>query len=168
MYELLSEIDIRAPIAAVWGILADFAAYAKWTGAAFVTEEPEDRTRISYAIRIVLDGGPEKPWSFPGRITSRHAPDILAWSLGMPWLLAIHMRYDLTRADGATHVRHLVRFGGLLPMLSQARFRRIWQPVMDRTLSDLAVRAGQPTRPSRLRRGGSAGKSRRRVGPPSR
>lgn len=164
MYELLSEIDVKAPVAAVWAILTDFASYPRWTGAARVTEEPDDRTRITYAIRVISNGRPEKRWAFPGRFTANQPPSVLGWRLGMPWLLLIEMQYALARTDGATHVRHVVRFKGAVPAVRKASFKRIFQPVMDRTLSDLAVRAGQPTRPSRGSLPGRPAKKRRRPG----
>jgi hypothetical protein len=148
VYELVSEIDINAPVAAVRAILTDFDSYSKWTGAARVIEEPDDPTRITYAIRVIFKGSPERPWTFPGRLTTNH-PDLLGWRLGMLGLLVIEMQYAFAWTNGATHVRHLVRFRGVLPALSKNRFKRIFQPVMDRTLSDLAMRARQPSRPLR-------------------
>ena len=147
MYELVSEIDVKAPVATVRAILTDFASYPKWTGAARVTEEPDDRTRITYAIRVIFKDSPEKSWALPGRLTTNHPPSGLGWRLGVPWLLVIEMQYAFAWANGATHVCHAVRFTGLLPALNKSRFKRIFQPVMDRTLSDLAVRARQPSRP---------------------
>lgn len=149
MYELVSEIDVKAPVATVRAILTDFASYPKWTGTARVTEEPDDRTRITYAIQVIFKDGPEKSWVFPGRLTANHPPSGLAWQLGMPGLLVIEMQYRFARANGATRVCHVVKFRGLLPAVMKSRLKRIFQPVMDRTLSDLAVRARQPSRPLR-------------------
>lgn len=157
MYELVSEIDVKAPVATVRAILTDFASYPKWTGAARVIEAPGDRTRITYQIRLIFKDGPEKPWTFPGRVTTDQ-PDLLGWRLGMPGLLVIEMQYAFAWTNGATHVRHSVRFRGVLPALSKTRFKRIFQPVLDRTLSDLAVRARQPSRPLRASPRRRAGK----------
>lgn len=146
VYELVSEIDVKAPVATVQAILTDFASYPKWTGAARVTEKPDDPTRITYVIRVIFGGSPEKPWAFPGRLTINHLPNVIGWRLGMLGFLIIDMQYAFAWTNGATHVRHVVRFKGLLPALSEKRFRRVFQPVMDRILSDLAVRARQASR----------------------
>lgn len=147
MYELLSEIDVKAPIATVWAILADFSAYPKWTGAARITEESDDPSRLTYVIRISTKGSAKRPWAFPGQVTSSHPPETLRWTLGFPWLLMIEMQYALTRMTGVTHVRQVVQFKGVVPAIRKALFKRLFQSVMDATLRDLKLRAGQPTRP---------------------
>ena len=146
VYELVSEIDVKAPVATVQAILMDFASYPKWTGAARVTEKPDDPTRIIYVIRLIFKGAPEKPWAFPGQLTASLPPNVIGWRLGMFGLLTIEMQYAFTWTNGATHVRQLVRFKGILPALSETRYRHVFQPVMDRILSDLAMRARQASR----------------------
>lgn len=149
MYELTSEINVKAPVATVRAILTDFRSYPKWTGAALVTEDPNDRTKITYAIRLSFNGGREKSWPFPGRLNSNQPSGQLGWRLGLPGLLIVEMQYAFAWTNGATHLRHYVRFGGVIPALAKKRFKRTFQPVMDRMLSDLAVRARQPLRPLR-------------------
>ncbi|MDO8411055.1 MAG: SRPBCC family protein [Phenylobacterium sp.] len=151
MYELVSEINVKAPVATVRAILTDFGSYPKWTGAARVAEEASDRTKITYVIRLRFKDGPEKSWPFSGQLTI-NPPGLLGWRLGLPGLLGIEMRYAFAWTNGATHVHHLVRFSGVLAGLGKNRFKRIFQPVMDRTLNDLAVRARHPLRISSHRR----------------
>jgi len=146
VYELVSEIDVKAPVATVQAILTDFASYPKWTGAARVTEKPDDPTRVIYVVRLIFKGGPEKPWAFPGRLIAPLPPNVIGWRLGMLGLLSIEMKYAFAWTNGATHVRQVVRFKGILPALSENRYRHVFQPVMDRILSDLAVRARQASR----------------------
>lgn len=135
-----SSIVVAAPVAAVMGVIADFAAYPEWaTGvrSAEVTQAgPGGRAA---AVRFVLDAGIIKDsyvlayeWD---------ADAAVRWSLAGPGSMISEMSggYLLSPAAGGTRVTYELAVGLRVPMLGMLK-RKAEKTIIDTALRGLKKR----------------------------
>ncbi len=113
MRKIETTVDIDAPPAAVWDVLATFRSYPEWNP--FVREisgEPDLGRRLH--VRLQTPSG--RGFSFKPRVTAAEPAQRFAWlgRLGLPGLFDGHHMFELTCSDNGTHLVHREEFRGLL------------------------------------------------------
>jgi hypothetical protein len=113
-HELHTEVEIAAPIEAVWETLTDLAAYPDWnpfivssTGRADVGERLTNRLRPPGGRAI----------TFKPKVTVLQPPVTFEWlgHLGLPGIFDGRHRFDLApRKNGGTLVTQSEQFDGIL------------------------------------------------------
>jgi hypothetical protein len=122
--EIVTEVEIDAPVEVVWGILSDTAAYAEWNPFLVrVDGEPQAGARIS--VRFSPPGG--RAMTMKPRVLVVDPPRELRWkgSLGVPGIFDGEHIFQLEALD-ATRTRVVQReeFGGFLVPLTGKLLRR--------------------------------------------
>jgi hypothetical protein len=114
MAELRTSIEIDAAPAAVWSILADFAAYPDWNP--FVRSvEGEARVGAKLRVRIAPPGG--KPMTFTPTVLRAEPGQELRWlgRLVLPGIFDGEHVFELADAgEGRTRFLHHEEFRGIL------------------------------------------------------
>lgn len=120
MREIRTEVDVAAPIADVWRVVADLAAYEAWNP--FLTRfDAEPRVGAKGRLTAAMAG--RKPRSTPVTILAADEPRVLGWrgQLLAPWLFAGTHFIELAPAAGGTRVINREEFRGILaPLLLRA------------------------------------------------
>lgn len=116
-HELRTEIEIAAPVAAVWETLTDLAAYTDWNP--FIVSA-EGRVAVGERLtnRMHPPGG--KPLTFKPTVTVVEPNKAFEWlgRLGLPGVFDGRHRFDLAPSgDGGTVVTQSERFDGVLVRL---------------------------------------------------
>jgi hypothetical protein len=113
-HELRTQVEITAPVDAVWGVLTDLAAYQDWNpfivSAAGRAEVGEQLTN-----RMQPPGG--RAVTFKPTVTEVEPAVTLEWlgHLGLPGVFDGRHRFDLAPSgDGGTLVTHSEQFDGIL------------------------------------------------------
>jgi hypothetical protein len=138
MRVIRTEIEIAAPPATVWAVLADFGGYPEWNP--FITSA--DGTLAVgeiLTLEMVLEGG--KPQTFTPSVTAMRENAELQWlgALRWSWLFSAEHRFALTVVGSGTRVVHSEVFRGLLvPLLrntidrTERAFRALNSALRDR------------------------------------
>lgn len=119
-YELHTEVEIAAPIEAVWDTLIDLSSYPGWNP--FVVSS-EGRAAVGERLtnRLRPPGGREM--SFRPTVTVVERPTTFEWlgRLGMPGIFDGRHRFELTPGDdGGTLVTQSEQFDGVLVRLMRS------------------------------------------------
>lgn len=125
MKKINTEIEIAAPPEAVWGVLADFAAYPEWNPfMCSVSGEAVVGSRL--VARMQPTEG--KAMTFRPTVTAVEPEQHLEWvgRLGLPRLFDGRHRFTIERTSGGTKFIHSEEFTGLLVPL-------LWQRIVDGT-----------------------------------
>lgn len=120
-FVLSTEIDIQAPPAVVWHVLADFGAYPEWNP--FIHTLTGD-VKPGHRIRVLLQPPGGKAMRFSPKVLSFDKNRELSW-LGSLWVRGLfdgEHRFRLTEnPDGSTTLFHTEHFNGLLvPLLRKS------------------------------------------------
>ncbi|MEZ4554067.1 MAG: SRPBCC family protein [Dehalococcoidia bacterium] len=132
----VSNIDIAAPAAEVWRVLAGLSAWPEW----------------NKDVRAIDVRGPVAPgttfrWKAgPGWITSRlievDAPGRIVWTGSTLGIRALHV-HDIAQQDGVAHVRSEESWSGLLPWILRRPMRSMLSRSLDSGLAQLKRRVEQ-------------------------
>ena len=112
-HELHTDIEIAAPIEAVWETLTDLGAYPEWNPFIVSAEGPvEVGERLTN--RLQPPGG--KAMTFTPAVTAVEAPVIFEWlgRLGLPGIFDGRHRFDLAPTEHGTRVTQTEQFSGIL------------------------------------------------------
>ena len=113
-HELHTEIEIAAPIEAVWEALTDLAAYPEWNPF-IVSAEGRADVGESLTNRMQPPGG--KGMTFKPTVAVVEAPVALEWlgRLGLPGIFDGRHRFDLAPTEnGGTLMTQSEQFDGIL------------------------------------------------------
>lgn len=115
MYELRTEIEIKASAEQVWDILSDFGAYGQWNP--FVRElaggEP---TAVGTKLGVTISPPGGKAMRFSPSVTEWEPGQRFAWlgHLLVPGLFDGEHRYELEPTTDGVRLVHSERFRGVL------------------------------------------------------
>lgn len=122
---------IKAPPAAVWDVLTDFAAYGEWNPVVTIAEGPLEEGR-RLALRIAPSG--RVAYVARPRVSRVVAERELRWQRRMP-LLITEQVFELEAVPGGTRVTHGQEvWGPLVPAEGSGRRERM----RDKALRDYA------------------------------
>jgi len=128
------EIEISAPPATVWAVLADLAAWPTW-----------NRDVRSVTLEGPVESGTVFRWkSGPASLFSRlqvvDEPREIAWTGVTMRIHAVHV-FRLSPSEGGTLVRSEESWRGLIPTLFRAYSRRTLRSGIESVLAALKVEA---------------------------
>jgi len=149
MSEIITTIDIDAPVEIVWDILTDLERYAEWNP--FIRES---RGEATLGCRLTC-----RPEVIKGRIQTFHPvvtrvekPKVFAWTgiVGLPWLAEGEHIFELEAlGENRTHHVHRMEYRGLLAPLMGAGLisnkTRLGFIRMNEALKKRAEEGGHPT-----------------------
>ena len=113
-HELRTEIEIAAPIEAVWEALTDLAAYPDWNP--FIVSA-EGRADVGERLSNRMQPPDGRPITFKPTVTVVEPPVALEWlgRLGLPGIFDGRHRFDLVpNKNGGTVVTQSEQFDGIL------------------------------------------------------
>ncbi len=119
-HELRTEIDIAAPVVAVWETLTDLAAYADWNP--FIVSA-EGRVEVGERLRNRMHPPGGRPLTFTPTVTVVEPHTTFEWlgRLGLPGLFDGRHRFDLApSANGGTTMKQSEQFDGVLVRLMRS------------------------------------------------
>lgn len=120
MIEVAADIVIGAAPDRVWRTLTDFARFRQWHPFLELEGVPEKGTKVHYWFRLKPDG--PRQWDTTAWITELETQRALVLELGIPFLLRIEERFELSREANGTLLKHIARFRGLLPAMMPRKF----------------------------------------------
>lgn len=142
------DIQIGAPVAAVWAVLSDIHAYPEWNRYTPVSWDDEAKGLITVAVTSVTRTGSPHRFQMPGRIHLRE-PDEMSLSLGVPGLVRITIVYNLSPHLGGTRVEVRIGSSGLAGIFLRRRFKGVYRKPVQAALEDLRRRCDAGDRQSR-------------------
>jgi len=113
-HELHTEIEIDAPVEAVWGVITDLEAYAEWNP--FITQSSGEAA-IGNKLVNRMEPPDGKAMTFKPVVTAVEPTETFEWlgRLGVPGVFDGRHRFELTTTpSGGTRVAHGEHFSGVL------------------------------------------------------
>jgi len=137
MYSIRTETFLDAPPGAVWGVLADFAAYAAWNPL-MVEARGELRVGARLAFKVRLPGMGGRAQALRATLVEMEPGRGLAWAGGVPGVLLGRHSLWLSPDGAGTRLVHGEDFTGVAVWLVQwklATFKASYEE-MNRALAE--------------------------------
>jgi len=127
----------------VWAILTDFSAYSGWIAFLRIEGQAAPGERLTYVF--ASDRAGVRWQSFPARIETLTAGREIAWVAGLPFILKIEERFEISPTDAGSRVEHTARITGVAAlMIGRRRMERRFLPFLESINRALASRAARP------------------------
>lgn len=123
IFAVRTEIQIDAPVAAVWAVLTDFAAYPEWNP--FIVRL-DGRPEVGRAVRVAAKApGIDRPLTFRSILDTLEPERELSWSGGVPFVFGGRHWFRLTPQGPSTRLEHGEDFKGVLTRIGRARMETL-------------------------------------------
>jgi len=152
MFTVDHSLHLAVPLARVWRLLADVDRYRDWHPFIILKRDPDEPRKITYTYRR---RGADQ-FTVETEISKLDRQRVIAWRVGVRWLLEIEESFVVAKELQGTHLVHGMCCTGCLAFLFWPLFRRGLRNVLmltDRSLAAHLKRATTIARYSQPRRG---------------